>query len=248
LNFKEEKMMIPYLKTAQNLLSRNASDLLLVGGVGCILAGGILAIRQTPKAVQISERMKDETKVEKIKTIAPLYIPSILLTSVGITQIVCSRNITNNKLAAVATAYTISESAFRTYKEKVRDIVEPEKYEEIKREYATERARRDPVSSKEVIIQSTGDDLIYDNSSGRYFKGSLNEIEKVVNTLNKRMRSDMTITLNEFYSEVGLPLIKTGEFIGWSIDKDDIEIYTSGGLADDGRPYILLELMGFTSI
>jgi hypothetical protein len=62
------------------------------------------------------------------------------------------------------------------------------------------------------------------------------------------MRSDMTITLNEFYSEVGLPLIKTGEFIGWSIDKDDIEIYTSGGLADDGRPYILLELMGFTSI
>jgi hypothetical protein len=241
LNFKEEKMMIPYLKTAQNLLSRNASDLLLVGGVGCILAGGILAIRQTSKAVQISERMKDETKVEKIKTLAPLYIPSILLTGVGITQIVCSRNITNNKLAAVATAYTVSESAFRTYKEKVRDIVEPDKYEEIKREVAAEKLRKDPVGSKEVIITTKGNVLIYDNMSGRYFRSSMEEIERAANVINKRLRNEMIVQLNELYSEIGLTPIKIGCDMGWNIDNNYMDPSFSSTIAEDGSPCLVLD-------
>jgi hypothetical protein len=233
--------MIPYLKTAQNLVSRNASDLLLVGGVGCILAGGILAIKQTPKAIRLLEKKKDHTTVEKVKTLTPLYIPSILLTGVGITQIVCSRNITNNKLAAVATAYTMSESAFRTFKEKVRDAVEPEKYEEIKKEYAAERLRKDPIVNKEVIIQPKGDVLIYDSMSGRYFKGSMDRINQAVNLLNKRMISEMTILLNDFYSEIDIPPIKVGCDVGWTIDQHLIEIDVTSSIADNGEPCLVID-------
>lgn len=232
--------MIPYLKTAQNLVSRNASDLLLFGGVGCILAGGISAIRQTPKAIKIAEKKKDQEIIEKVKTIAPLYIPSILLTGVGITQIICSRNITNNKLAAVATAYTMSESAFRTFKEKVRDAVDPEKYEEIKREVATEKLRRDPIGNKEVIVQSRGDVLIYDSMSGRYFKGNINDIDYSVNIINKKLINEMTIQLNEFYSEIGLAPIKIGCELGWDIDHE-LKANFSSTIAEDGTPCLVLD-------
>ena len=234
-------LTVPYLKTARKLVSRNASDLLLVGGVSCILTGCVLAIRQTPKAIQIADRRKDEPAVEKFKVLAPLYVPSILLTCIGITQIVCSRNITNNKLAAVATAYTVSESAFRTYREKVRDIVEPEKYDEIRREVASEKLRKDPLGNKEVVMTDRGNVLIYDNMSGRYFKSNMDDIDRAANLINKRLRTDMTIQLNDFYIEIGLSAVKIGCELGWNIDKEDLDIKYSSTIADNDEPCLVMD-------
>ena len=239
--------MLPIIKNARNLVSRNASDLLLIGGVGCILTGGALAIRKTPEAVLILDRKKKASNIDKAKAVAPLFVPAIGFTVVGIVQIVCSRNITKNKIAAITTAYTVTETAYKTYRDKVKEYVEPEQYEDIEREFVRETVKRNP-NNKETINISGNKVLIYDNSADRYFEGTLNEIEKAVNTLNKRLRNDMVITMNEFYSEIGLNPTKTGEYLGWKIDKDEIEIYTSSGIADDGRPYIMLELIGFTSI
>ena len=239
--------MKPVIKTVRNLVSKNASDLLLFGGVGCILGGGVLAIRQTPKAVKLLEENKEKDNVKKIKTVTPLFVPTVGLVVVGITQIVCARNITKNKLAAITTAYTISDKAYKTYRDKVKEIVEPEKYENIQREVVRETVNRNP-ANKENINVLGNKVLIYDSSADRYFEGTLNEVEKAVNTLNKRMRNDMTISLNEFYTEIGLNRTKTGEYLGWSIDKDEVEIYTSSGISEDGRPYVVLELMGFMSI
>ena len=239
--------MLPIIKNARNLVSRNASDLLLIGGVGCILTGGALAIRKTPEAVLILDRKKKESNLEKVKAVAPLFVPAVGFTIIGIVQIVCSRNITKNKIAAITTAYTVTETAYRTYRDKVKEYVEPEKYEDVEREYVKETVKRNP-NNKETIDISGNKVLIYDNSADRYFEGTLNEIERAVNTLNKKMRSEMIITLNDFYYEIGLARTKTGEYLGWHIDKDEIEIYTSSGIADDGRPYIILELIGFAAI
>jgi hypothetical protein len=233
--------MKPIIKTARNLLNRNASDLLLVGGVACILGGGILAIRQTPKAVQLMENKKDKPTIDKIKTVAPLYIPPLLLTGVGIAQIVCSRNITNNKIAAMATAYTVSETAFKTYREKVKDIVEPDKYEEIKREVADEQLRRDPIGNKEIIMTTRGNVLMYDNMSGRYLKSTMDDVDRAVNILNKRMMSDMTVLLNDFYTEIGLDVIKLGCEVGWDIEKDSIDVRYTSTIADNGEPCLVMD-------
>jgi hypothetical protein len=236
--------MIPYFNNAKKLLSRNASDLLLVGGVGCMLVGGILAIKQTPKALKIIEKKKEHTTVEKVKILTPLYIPSVLLTGIGITQIICSRNITNNKLAAVATAYTVSESAFRTYREKVRDIVEPEKYEEIQREVATEKIRRDPLGNREITMSSKGHVLMYDEMSGRYFRSNINQIDRVANIINKRLRNEMEIQLNDFYREIDSPdldVIKIGCDVGWNIDKYELDISYGSSIADNDEPCIVLQ-------
>jgi hypothetical protein len=233
--------MNSYSKNVKNILTKNASDLLLVGGVACILGGGALAIRQTPKAVKLMEKKKEDKAIEKVKTITPLYIPSVLLTGLGIAQIICSRNITNNKIAAITTAYTVSETAFKTYKEKVRDIVDPEKYEEIKREVAAEKLRRDPISNKEVTVTSKGDVLIYDNMSGRYFKSSVNDIERAANWINKRLRSEMSMDLNDFYSEIGLSAIKIGCEVGWHIDEGELEPSFSSTIAENDVPCLVLD-------
>lgn len=234
-------MMIPYYENARKLVSRNASDLLLLGGVGCILGGGLLAIRRTPKAIQILEKNKEESTIKKAKKVAPLYIPSVLLTGVGIAQIVGSRNITNNKIAAMATAYTVSETAFKTYREKVKEIIEPEQYDKIKKEVASDRMKKDPIGNKEVIMNVNGNVLIYDNMSGRYFKGNMDDIDKAVNMLNRRMMSEMTIQLNEFYSEIGLSPIKMGCELGWNIDNELIDVDITSTIADNGEPCLVID-------
>lgn len=234
-------MMKPIIKTVRHLISRNASDLLLAGGVSCIIGGGALAIRQTPKATKILEDNNEKDNITKIKAVAPLFIPAVGLTVLGITQIVCSRNITKNKIAAITTAYTVSETAYKTYRDKVKEMVEPERYEEIKREVATEKLRKDPLGSKEVIVQSESESLVYDSMSGRYFKSNINDIDKAVNYLNKQMRNDTTINLNDLYNEIGLPIVKIGVEMGWDIDKGYIEVRYDSGITEDGRPCIVLE-------
>lgn len=233
--------MKSYGNSVKRIMSKNASDLLLIGGVACILGGGALAIKQTPKAVRLMEEKKDKDTIEKVKTISPLYIPSVIITGIGIAQIICSRNITNNKIAAITTAYTVSETAFKTYKEKVKDIVEPEKYEEIKREVASEQLKRDPISNKEVIMTKRGDVLIYDNMSGRYFRSSIDEIERAANIINKKLRNEMSMDLNEFYMEIGLSAIKIGCEVGWHIDEDELEPNFSSTIAEDGQPCLVLD-------
>jgi hypothetical protein len=233
--------MKSYAENVKKLVTRNTSDLLLVGGVTCILGGGLLAIKQTPKAVQLLEKKKEEKTIEKVKAVAPLYIPPIIFTGIGIAQIVCSRNITNNKIAAITTAYTVSETAFKTYKEKVKEIVEPETKEEIDRSYATEMLRKDPIGNKEVIVQSNGNSLIYDEMSGRYFKGNRDDIDRAVNVLNKKMMTDMTMLLNDFYNEIGLPVVKLGCEMGWDIDKGLIDINITSGIAENGEACLVLD-------
>ena len=229
-------------------VKKSAPDLFLAGGVISILIAGGLAIKQTPKAMKILEKKKEEKNIEKVKAVAPLYIPSAVLTCIGVASIVCSRNMTNRKLAAMTTAYTMSETAYKTYRNKVKEMVDDDKYKDIEKEVVKETTSRNPVGSREVFIQPKGEVLMYDNSSGRYFKSSMNEVERAVNLLNKKMRSDMTIVLNEFYIEIGLPPIKLGEELGWDIDKGDIDFVTSTGLTEDQQPCIVIELLGFTAM
>lgn len=160
-------MMKPIIKTVRHLISRNASDLLLAGGVSCIIGGGAWAIRQTPKATKILEDNKEKDNLTKIKAVAPLFVPAVGLTVLGITQIVCSRNITKNKIAAITTAYTVSETAYKTYREKVKDIVTPEQHDDIQREVVKETVSKHPSVNKETINIDGNKVLIYDNSADR---------------------------------------------------------------------------------
>ena len=74
-------------------------------------------------------------------------------------------------------------------------MVEPDKYEDIRREVVADKLKNDPLGNREVIMTGNNDSLMYDEQSGRYFKGNINDIDSAVNMLNKRMRSEIDNTL-----------------------------------------------------
>ena len=81
---------------------------------------------------------------------------------------------------------------------------------------AKEKIVKNPV--REVILTEKGGNTIcYDAISGRYFKSDRDTINRAVNELNRQMRDDMYVTLNEFYYALGLDGTKLGDDLGWSI-------------------------------
>ena len=66
-------------------------------------------------------------------------------------------------------------------------------------------------------------------------------IEGAENVLNKRMRDEVKVTVNEFLEEIGLdPCDESiGENLGWDIDKGWIDLDFSSQLVD-GVPYLVV--------
>ena len=69
--------------------------------------------------------------------------------------------------------------------------------------------------------------MYYDNYTGRYFRSNSEIIGKAEKRITERLFTEMWISLNEFYWELGLPPVDVGEDLGFNVD-DGIDIDTSG--------------------
>ena len=145
------------------------------------------------------------------------------------------------ELTSDAIAYALSESAFKEYQEKVVEEIGEKKERAVRDAVAKERIDNDPVTNREVIITEKGNTLCYEVISGRYFKTDRDALVRAANDLNRRMRDEMYISLNEWYYEIGLKGVKVGDDLGWNIDRSYIELDFSSQLADDGTPCLVVD-------
>ena len=240
----------------------------ILTGVGIIgMAGSaVLAVKATPKALMLIEEKKREINnailedaaangehCERIENLKPLdvvkvswkcYIPAVVTGTLSIACLVGASSVNARRNAALAAAYTLSESAFKEYKDKVVETIGEKKEKEVKKEIFKDRLEKEPAPSKEIIL-SDGDVLCYDSWSGRFFKSDKNTLERVVNELNKQMIDSFNsyISLNDFYSEIGLSETKVGYELGWRLDGYDklIELNYYSDITDDGTPYLVID-------
>ena len=115
------------------------------------------------------------------------------------------------------------------------------KHETVKDAIAKDKIEKNPIAMQEVIITEKGNTLCYDVLSGRYFKGDIDKIKKAENELNRQMRDEMYISLNDFYYEIGLENIKLGDELGWNINEGYIDLSFSSQLASDGTPCLVID-------
>lgn len=224
---------------------KRAPALLLGAGIAGMFTTTILAVRATPKALRLLEEKKAEVEddlqpLEVVKTAGPCYIPAAVTAGLSVACLIESHKIHGRRNAALATLYSLSESALREYQEKVIETVGPKKEEHIRDEIDKDRVKNDPVVNKQVYITGNGETLCYDTMSGRYFMSDINKLKKAMNDLNYRMTTNYDLTLNEFYLEIGLSEIDIGSEIGWSVNKGLIDLRFSSQLTEDGRPCLVV--------
>lgn len=234
-------------KDVRTAMKKHSPEILTGIGIAGMITTTVMAVRATPKALVLIEDKKIEndtdklTPVETIKATWSCYIPAAITGYISVFCLIGASSVNVRRNAALATAYTLSESALKDYQEKVIETVGEKKEQSVRDSIAKDRIEQNPVTSKEIIITEKGNTLCYDVISGRYFKSDIDKLKKVENELNRRMRDDMYISLNDFYYEIGLNPTSIGDDLGWSIDHGYIDLSFSSQLADDGVPCLVID-------
>lgn len=236
------------VKSTKGYLYKHSPEILTGIGVAGMVTSTVLAVKATPKALQLIEEAKygggftEKLPVKMVIQIAwKPYIPAALTGIASISCIIGASTVSAKRNAALATAYSISEKALSRYRDKVIETIGEKKEKEIKNKIAQDEVDKNPISKTQVIMTSKGNTLCMDMISGRYFKSDIDTIQKIINELNRDMMYQNYVSLDELYSRLGLPSIKNGSELGWNIDRGFIEVDFGATLSEDGEPCLVLD-------
>jgi hypothetical protein len=186
------------------------------------------------------DRSRFLTKREMIALTWKSYLPALGTGLITVGCIIGANHISSRRNAMLVSLYSLTETAFKEYQEKVVETIGRNKEIAVRDEIAGDHIRANPVSKNDIILTGKGEVLCYDTMSGRYFKSNVDRIKRVENDLNRDLRSEMFMTLNEFYEQLGLDHIALGEGVGWNIDKGYLKIVFSAQVSDTDEPCIVL--------
>jgi hypothetical protein len=227
---------------------KHSSEILTGIGIAGLISTSILTGKATLKASKILEDERENRKEdisnnkEIVKICWKPYIPAVMTGVASISCIIFASSQNYKRNAALATAYGLSETALREYKDKVVEVIGEKKEKSIKEAIAKDKIESNPVDSKEIIFTGKGETLCYDSISGRYFKSDIEDIKSACNKANSELIKLGYISLNDFYYEIGLEANKLGDLLGWNVSKDDlIDLNFSSQLATDGTPCLVLD-------
>lgn len=242
----DKKWFSGVVRNVRTSMKKHSPEILTGTGIAGMVVTTVMAVRATPKALLLLEEKKDEyetdtlTPVEIIKTAWTCYIPSAIVGGVSIFCLIGASSVNLRRNAALATAYTLSETALKEYQEKVVETIGEKKERDIRDSIAKDKVNQNPV--REVILTNKGGHTkCYDVITDRYFESDKGIIERAVNELNRQMRDEISVTLNDFYYAIGLNPSKMGDMLGWNIDKGYIEINYSSCLDSNGTPCLVLD-------
>mgnify|MGYP001100643429 CR=1 FL=1 len=241
------KSMNGFLSKTGFQLKKHSPEILTGIGIAGMITTTVMAVRATPKALILIEERKEEIGAEKleamdmVKTTWACYIPAAITGTLSVACLIGASSVNARRNAALATAYTLSESALKDYQGKVIEMFGEKKNEAVKDAVAKDKVEKNPVVTREVIITEKGNTLCYDAISGRYFKSDIEKIKKAECELNRQMLDDMYISLNDFYYEIGLDSVKLGDELGWNVDSGYIDLSFSSQLASDGTPCLVID-------
>lgn len=203
----------------------------ILSAVG-VVATAVLTARETPEAEKKLEKIRtdkdrDLTFVETVKTVAPVYAPAIATGIATVSCIIGTKVLDKKSQASLLGAYTLLKKTYEQYKGKVvelygrdghRDIIR--KIEESDEQNASkvtdvyrggELESLDPGDSNEEKV------LFYDKYSRRYFNSTVSNVLRAEYYTNRDLALDCIVTVNRFYSYLGIDPISDGDQYAWSM-------------------------------
>lgn len=188
------------------------------------------------------ERWVEISALDRLKVVAPYYIPTFVSAALTISFILASNKINMGRNAALATLYTASEKALYDYQTQAEELFGKRKAEKLQESVAQKRLDENPTENVHIHLTGKGEHLCYDSWSGRYFRGDIETIRRAENEFNADiLQGDGFKTLNEFYADIGLDPVEGGQQMGWSIDTELLKIRFTAKITSEGEPCIVIE-------
>lgn len=232
------------LNVVSTFVSKHAPTILTVMGATGVVTTAVMASKATLESKddvfdEIERRGRANykevalTKKEIVKLCWRNYIPTFIMGGSTIACIIGANTISTKRQLALASAYTLAEESLRDYERQVRETLGEKKAAAIRESIDKKKIEQNQPSEDKVIITGAGDCLCYDTYTGRYFKSDIEKIKRAENELNKRLLSEMFISLNEFYYAIGLDPVQAGNEMGWNVNEEGlIDVRYSSQIAD----------------
>lgn len=208
--------MNTFVQKSVKFVQKNASTILTCAGAAGAIATPIMAVKATPKAMRLIEEAKVEkgeelTKLETIQVAGPVYIPTVL---VGVSTLTCifGANMLNKRQqASLISAYTLLDSSYKDYREKVNELYGEGADREVQNEIVKDKY------DEYEIEDLNGKQLYYDMFSERYFEATPEQVLSAEYEINRKISTWGGAELNEFYIALDIPPVDYGNYLGWSV-------------------------------
>ena len=202
--------------TSRIFLKRNAPTILTCIGAGGVIGTAVLAVRATPKALQRIEVARDDkgeelTTLEVVQVAGTAYLPAVLM---GLSTMACifgANAINQKRQAALISAYTMLDSSYKEYKNKVKELYGEGATEDVEKAIVKDKYSRlkDKPSGEKV--------LFYEDHYGKFFESTIEDVLSAEYHFNRNFVLRGYAALNEFLEFLGVGPVKGGDAVGWSI-------------------------------
>lgn len=235
----------------KNELLKRSPNILLGSGILGFIAAVVMSAKATPKAMRIlseqsygiemNSRSEDylkpyPSKMDKIRAIAPIYIPTAGMVLLSTGMLMASDRIVRNRYASLLTLYSITERAMREWESSTSENVTKKKLESIKG--GVMAPTEDPPSEEDFV---DGNRLFWDPYSGRFFyAASVDTVRRIFGDINLRMVNDEFVPLNDFYYALNLDPVGYGNDNGWNLEDGKVSPAFDSFMRND-RAYIRVE-------
>jgi hypothetical protein len=155
-----------------------------------------------------------------------------------------SHKIQGRKLIALASAYSLTDSAFREYREKVAETVSKKKLEEINHAIDKDKVKDCTVLDSDILATNLGDVLCVDSWTGRKFFANAEVIRQAVAATNAEMVGDVYVPSSFLYSEqLNMPVCESDQELGWNVLVDKkIDVWFTSVLDKENIPALVMHL------
>ena len=258
-------MNIPELgKGLQHFVVNNSPAIMSAMAVTGVISTTVLAVRATPQAlrnVEYERELRESSWVDRFRTDKDQYadepvdelrildyvkltwrdyIPAAAVGLSTISLIVGAQAVNTRRNAALMTVYSLTENAFKDYKDNVIETLGEKKNQLVNDNVAKKRVEKNPPKDADILVDDEGKILCYESLSGRYFKSDKETIRKAQNDVNKILIDNVYVSLNDFYEMLGMSSNALGEEVGWR-SEHVMEIIFSSVLTPTGIPCLSID-------
>lgn len=219
-------------------------------GIASFATATIVAVTSTPKAMKLLEEKKQELDKEElepleiVQTAWKCYIPAAVMLGVGAGCTIASLKVSERRGAAWATAYSLSETAFREYQEKMVEKLGERKEKQARDEIAQEKVDEKPIKNVDVIQTGRGTTICKDLATERTFTVDIDDIPKAEQYVIEQCTEGIGYcSWNELYMQLGVGDTGLGEDLGWNAINPLRRIIVSSCLGTDGAPILAIDYM-----
>lgn len=261
--------MLPVFAKVSKFVVSNSSAILTGIGVVGVVATCILTYKATENTLDEIVRLRlekedeepdaEEIKIEKAdiaKACWKHWIPVALTVGVTITSIITANRISAAKLAAMVSAYKMSEDARKNYKQAVLEKFGPNKEADISTNaglIAADNVLVDgSIPCDAIIATGCGDQPIFVSFLGCYIRSSVPAIERQLNDFSDELHDQGCgeASVADILTAIHIParcIPKWLQYATWAVNVDKPETYKikprmDSKLLDDGTAVGILTL------